>query len=70
MSMYLADEGATEALAMLAQVAHLGTVLGWTVERSLADLVVRDRDAEPGAELTQLLLVQLLLLMRDVFRER
>ena len=35
-------------------------------ERRLGNLLIADRDAEPGAELAQFLFVELLLLVRDV----
>ncbi len=57
---------APQLLPALLQVAHFGAVLGGTVERGAGHLLVRDGDAEAGAELAQLVLVQLLLLVGDV----
>ena len=54
------------ACAPLAHVLDLGAVLGGPVERRLADLGVRDRNAEARAERAQLVLVHLLLLVGDV----
>ncbi len=51
---------------VLLQIDHLRAVLGRPVERRRAGLVVGDRDPEAGAELAQLLLVELLLLVGDV----
>ena len=50
----------------LPQILHLLTVLGRPVEGHLGDLVIRDGDAETAAEMAQLLLVELLLLVGDV----
>ncbi len=55
-----------QRLAALAQVLHLRAVFGRPVERCLGHLLVGDRDAEPRAELAQLLLVELLLVVGDV----
>ena len=57
---------AAERLPPLLHVLHLGAVVGRAVERRLADVGVRNRDAEARAERPQLLFVHLLLLVRDV----
>jgi hypothetical protein len=48
------------------EVADLDAVLRRPVERRARDVRVGDRDVEAGAERTQLFLVHLLLLVRDV----
>src|SRR5205823_569614 len=57
---------AAEVLAAFEQVLHLPAVVGRLVEARLRYLLVRQGHAEPRAELAQLLLVELLLLVRDV----
>ena len=57
---------AAERAAALAQILDLLAVVGRAVEGRLQQLAIGDRDAEAVAELAQLLLVQLLLLMGDV----
>ena len=61
-----AGHEAAQRLAALVQVLHLRAVVRRLVERRLGDLLVGDRNAEPRAELAQLVFVQLLLLVRDV----
>ena len=53
-------------LAPLEHVADFGAVVGWPVERRLGHFLVPDRNAEPGSERLELVLVQLLLLVGDV----
>ena len=55
-----------ERLAPLAKVLHLRRIVGRLVERRFGNVVVGDRNREPRAELAQLLLVVLLLLVRHV----
>ena len=55
-----------ERLAPLAEIHHLRAVVRRHVERRLGHALVGDRNAEPRAELAQLLLVELLLVVRDV----
>src|SRR5205085_12285783 len=50
----------------LPQVLQLAAFLRRLVERGLGHVFVRNRNAETRAELTQLLLVQFFLLVRDV----
>src|SRR5439155_25973930 len=50
----------TQRFAPLEQVLRFRTVGGRTVKRRIDNLLVADRDVEPGAKLSQLLLVQLL----------
>src|SRR5205085_10636683 len=52
--------------APLVHVRHLGTVVGWLVQRRIARGLVGDRDLEARAEMFDLLLVELLLLVGDV----
>jgi hypothetical protein len=59
-------QGAAQRAAALQHVLHLEAVLGRAVERGLADLVLRDGNVEAAPELAQLILVELLLLVRDV----
>ena len=51
---------------MLLQIALLGAVLGEAQERNRLQLLVSNLDAEPVAELAQVILPHLLLLMGDV----
>src|SRR4030095_6795263 len=53
-----------ELLSPLLQVLNLTAVLRRAIERSLGDLIVGDGNAEAGAELAQLVFVELLVLMR------
>src|SRR5262249_351461 len=55
-----------KGLPPLSHVLDLDAVLWRPVERGLADVRVRDRNAETRAERAQFLLVHLLLLVRDV----
>ena len=57
---------AAERRAPLLQVLTLLAVVGRAVEGRLEQIAVGDRDAEAVAEVAQLLLVQLLLLVGDV----
>src|SRR5690606_30021593 len=58
--------GAAEGAPPLAEVVHLRAVLGGPVERRAHDLLIGERDVEAIAEAQELLLVQRLLLVRDV----
>src|SRR3984893_1333393 len=57
---------AAELLTALAQVLHLGTVVGEREERDLLELLVRHRNGETIAEFAQRLEPHLLLLVGDV----
>src|SRR5690606_18765964 len=57
---------AAQRLATFLQVLDLLAVFGRTIERGLRDFLVRDRNAKAAAELAELLVAQLLLLVRDV----
>src|SRR5690606_25352872 len=57
---------APQRLAAGLEVLDLLAVLGRTVEGSLRDLLVGDGDAEAGAEVLELVVVELLLLVSDV----
>ena len=59
-------QAAAQRFPPLADVAHLGTVVGRPIERSGVDRLFGDRDVEAAAEVQHLVFVQLLLLMRDV----
>ena len=59
-------ERAAERLAALAQVLHLRAALVEAQERHLGELLVGDRQLEAVAELAQIVLAHLLLLMGDV----
>ena len=54
-----------QSLAARTQVIEFGAVLGGLAERQPRDLLVRDRDVEAVAEGTQVVVGQLLLLVRD-----
>ena len=51
---------------MLAEVLHLRTIFRRTIERRFGHAFVGNRNAEPRAELAQLVFVELLLVVRDV----
>src|SRR5208337_2080096 len=57
---------ATQFLAALAHILQFPAVFRRAIERGSAHVLVRDRDAEARAELFQLFLVELLLLVADV----
>ena len=57
---------AAEGLAAMVEVLHLAAVLRRLVERCVDDLLVGYRNVEAVAELAQLVLIELLLLVRDV----
>ena len=57
---------AAERFAALAQVVHLRAVFRRAVERRFGHVLVGNRNAEPRAELAQLLFVELLLVVRHV----
>src|SRR5690606_42100923 len=56
----------SEPFTTLEQVALLLAALGELAERDLRDLLVGDRDVEAVPERFEIVLVELLLLMRDV----
>ena len=57
---------AAKAFPPLADVLHFWAVVRGPIERRLRDLVVRDGDAEAGAEKADFVLVELFLLMGNV----
>src|SRR3546814_3773664 len=59
---------ATEFLAALAQVAHLGAVFGRAVERQFFELRIVDRDVEAVAEFLQAVDIDFLGVVGDVLR--
>src|SRR5579863_10041592 len=57
---------AAELLAAFLHVSDFWTVVGRAIKRRVVQFVVGDRNSEPRTEDPQLIVVQLLLLVRDV----
>ena len=55
-----------QGLAPFEQILCLGAVKSGTIKRRIDDLLVADRDIEPGAEFAKFLFVELFLLVRNV----
>ncbi len=58
--------GTVQRLPAFAHVLHFGGVVGRPVERRVGDIVIRNRNAEAGAEGPHFVVVQLLLVVGDV----